>query len=152
VRTVVAAASNGRRKASAANRRHFFPLLDIDWLSGDKDEYQDVKKKDTWAITLSRWKIVHVLQHKSLFNGWRLHAACMYSANVIDPPPCSTRPSKHSSAASVLLHLQGVLLVVGEPVFLPFPPLPCSLAVSSQTTSSSNTNKTYTTEHQPFNN
>jgi hypothetical protein len=44
VRTVVAAASNGRRKASAANRRHFFPLLDIDWLSGDKDEYQDVKK------------------------------------------------------------------------------------------------------------
>lgn len=62
-----------------------------------------------------------MLQHKSLFNGWRLHAGCMYSANVIDPPPCSTRPSKHSSAASVRLHVQGVLLVVREILFPSFP-------------------------------
>ena len=103
---------------------------------------------------LSRWKIVHVLQHKSLFNGWRLHAACMYSANVIDPPPCSTRPSKHSSAASVRLHVQGVLLVVREILFLSFFPLllyNLAALVKQQHPAATPTRHRYhTTEHQPF--
>jgi hypothetical protein len=71
---------------------------------------------------LSTYKIVHVLQHKSFFNGWRLHAACICSANVIVPPPCSTRPNQQSSAASVLKYVQGVLLVVERACFLLFPP------------------------------
>jgi hypothetical protein len=97
-----------------------------------------------------------VLQHKSLFNGWRLHAACICSANVIVPPPCSTRPSEQpSTAASVSTEPCPGSVVGGErerACFLPFPST-CSL-FSNTFNSNRNTNtdkKHITTEHQPFN-
>jgi hypothetical protein len=63
--------------------------------------------------------------HKSFFNGWRLHAACICSVNVIVPPPCSTRPNEQPSAAASLSTEpcpgRLLLVVVRESLFSSFP-------------------------------
>jgi hypothetical protein len=91
--------------------------------------------------------------HRSFFNGWRLHAACICSVNVIVPPPCSTRPNEQPSAAAASVSTEpcpgSVVGCVREIVFLPFPSNLQSLPRHHPATTTPT--RRDTTEHQPFN-